>query len=189
MILGSEPHRNGLAVSLIDPIVFLRGVDFSRERHENAPPSILRGLLMLCLTKPTRISSIEVERGDDEQIDPKTGKRKRFDVILQIPVHILSSLASTPHVALPRDTEREEAPPPPPPRAPRTSWSRRYSLPLLRHTFVPQSLITAGPYAPFVSSEEQACEVDTFERSMIFERLITGQQSEAGVEPPAYSAM
>jgi hypothetical protein len=33
---------------------------------------------------------IRVERGDDEQLDPKTGKRKRFDVILQMPVHILS---------------------------------------------------------------------------------------------------
>ena len=61
MILGLEPHRNTLAISLIDPIVFLRGADFSRGRHENAPPSILRGLLTLCLTKPTRISSIEVE--------------------------------------------------------------------------------------------------------------------------------
>ena len=35
---------------------------------------------------------IRVERGDDEQLDPKTGKRKRFDVILQMPVHILSVL-------------------------------------------------------------------------------------------------
>jgi hypothetical protein len=59
----------------------------------------------------------------------------------------------------------------------------------LRHTFAPQSLITAGPFEPFVSPEEQAREVDMlYERSAIFERLITGQQSEAGVEPPAYSA-
>lgn len=35
---------------------------------------------------------IRVERGDDEQMDPKTGKRKRSDVILQMPVHILSVL-------------------------------------------------------------------------------------------------
>ena len=61
MILGLEPHRNSLAISLIDPVVFLRGVDFSRGRHENSSPSILRGLLTLYLTKPTRISSIEVE--------------------------------------------------------------------------------------------------------------------------------
>jgi len=35
---------------------------------------------------------IRVERGDDNQMDPKTGQRKRSDVILQIPVHILSVL-------------------------------------------------------------------------------------------------
>ncbi|KAI9465255.1 hypothetical protein BJY52DRAFT_1414227 [Lactarius psammicola] len=64
MTLGSESHKNSLSISLIDPIVFLRGVGSSSWRstvHENAPPSILRGLLTLCLEKPTRISSIQVE--------------------------------------------------------------------------------------------------------------------------------
>jgi hypothetical protein len=41
---------------------------------------------------------------------------------------------------------------------------------------------------PFVLPEEQSREVDMlYERSTIFERLISGQQSEVGVEPPAYS--
>jgi arrestin-related trafficking adapter 3/6 len=31
-----------------------------------------------------------VERGDDEQLDYKTGKRKMFDIVVQTPVHILS---------------------------------------------------------------------------------------------------
>lgn len=31
-----------------------------------------------------------VERGDDEFVDPKTGKRKLFDIVVQTPVHILS---------------------------------------------------------------------------------------------------
>ena len=61
MTLGFEPHMNSLSISLIDSVVFLRGVDFSTGRHENAPPSILRGLLTLRLTKPARISSIQVE--------------------------------------------------------------------------------------------------------------------------------
>ncbi|KAI9441621.1 hypothetical protein H4582DRAFT_1933824 [Lactarius indigo] len=64
MTLGFEPHRNSLSISLIDPVVFLRGVDYSSRRstiRENAPPSVLRGLLTLCLTKPTRISSIQVD--------------------------------------------------------------------------------------------------------------------------------
>ena len=33
---------------------------------------------------------IRVERGDDLHIDPKTGKRKLFDIVVQTPVHILS---------------------------------------------------------------------------------------------------
>lgn len=31
-----------------------------------------------------------VERGDDESMDLKTGKRKLFDIVVQTPVHILS---------------------------------------------------------------------------------------------------
>jgi hypothetical protein len=31
-----------------------------------------------------------VERGDDDAIDPKTGKRKLFDIVVQTPIHILS---------------------------------------------------------------------------------------------------
>jgi hypothetical protein len=31
-----------------------------------------------------------VERGDDEFVDQKTGKRKLFDIVVQTPVHILS---------------------------------------------------------------------------------------------------
>ncbi|KAH9174968.1 hypothetical protein EDB89DRAFT_2067121 [Lactarius sanguifluus] len=142
---------------------------------------------------PIQISHIlkivtRVERGDDKQMDPKTGKRKRFDVILRVPVHILSSLASAQHVALPCYTETPDAPSPPP--APRVSWGRgrRHSLPYSRHTFAPESLITAGPLEPFIFPEGPSHEVDAqYERSAIFERLITGQQSEAGVVPPAYS--
>lgn len=33
---------------------------------------------------------MRVERGDDEFVDPKTGKRKHFDIVVQTPIHILS---------------------------------------------------------------------------------------------------
>ncbi|KAG6841423.1 hypothetical protein C0991_011317 [Blastosporella zonata] len=33
---------------------------------------------------------MRVERGDDLHLDPKTGKRKLFDIVIQTPVHILS---------------------------------------------------------------------------------------------------
>lgn len=33
---------------------------------------------------------IRVERGDDKHMDPKTGKRRLFDIVIQTPVQILS---------------------------------------------------------------------------------------------------
>lgn len=31
-----------------------------------------------------------VQRGDDQEVDPQTGKRKMFDIVVQTPIHILS---------------------------------------------------------------------------------------------------
>ena len=52
-----------------------------------------------------------------------------------------------------------------------------------------QSQIAAGASRPFPLPEERSVEVDAlYERNMIFERLITGQQREDGILPPAYCA-
>jgi hypothetical protein len=59
-----SPRKNSLSISLTESVVFLRSVDVSTHRpttRENTPPSILRGLLILSLVKPTRISSIKVD--------------------------------------------------------------------------------------------------------------------------------
>jgi hypothetical protein len=59
-----NPRKNSLSISLTESVVFLRSVDVSTHRpttRENTPPSILRGLLILSLVKPTRISSIKVD--------------------------------------------------------------------------------------------------------------------------------
>jgi hypothetical protein len=55
---------------------------------------------ILCFTNKNKRSNmtvthtlkcvIRVERGDDVALDPKTGKRKLFDIVVQTPVHILS---------------------------------------------------------------------------------------------------
>ena len=55
---------NSLSLSLTESVLFLRAVHIAHQHpstHDNAPPSILRALLILSLAKPTRISSIEVE--------------------------------------------------------------------------------------------------------------------------------
>ncbi|KAI8970803.1 hypothetical protein BD414DRAFT_540689 [Trametes punicea] len=42
-----------------------------------------------------------VERGDDHALDPHTGKRKLFDIVVQTPVHILSHLCNPEYISLP----------------------------------------------------------------------------------------
>jgi arrestin-related trafficking adapter 3/6 len=55
--------KPGLSIRLTEPVVFLRTNDPSGRHAADAgdPPGLVRGLLTLNLTKPTRISSIEVE--------------------------------------------------------------------------------------------------------------------------------
>ena len=64
MIPTFNPRKNSLSVSLAESVVFLRSVDVSTRRPvtaANGPPSMLRGLLILNLVRPTRISSIRVD--------------------------------------------------------------------------------------------------------------------------------
>lgn len=59
-----NPRKNSLSISLTESVVFLRSVDISAHRpttRQNASPSILRGLLILTLVRPTRICNIQVE--------------------------------------------------------------------------------------------------------------------------------
>ncbi|KAI0002225.1 hypothetical protein BJV74DRAFT_986079 [Russula compacta] len=130
-----------------------------------------------------------VQRGDDQLMDSETGKRKQFDIVLRMPMYILSSLSNIQHTALPRYSESLDAPPspPPPPGVPCAASQNGAQPPRHRHrhSFVLQRQGVFGPLA-----EEQSTEVDTlYERNVIFERLITGQQSEDGAVPPAYYAV
>jgi len=55
--------KNSLTLSLTESVLFLRTPDFSTPlptTHQNVSPSMLRGLLILTLCKPTRISRIQV---------------------------------------------------------------------------------------------------------------------------------
>ncbi|KZV97860.1 hypothetical protein EXIGLDRAFT_764061, partial [Exidia glandulosa HHB12029] len=44
---------------------------------------------------------IRTERGDDKEIDAKTGRRKQFDIVVQTPIHILSCRCNNDWTALP----------------------------------------------------------------------------------------
>jgi hypothetical protein len=34
--------------------------------------------------------AVRVQRGDDQHVDPQSGKPKQFDIVMRVPVHILS---------------------------------------------------------------------------------------------------
>ena len=65
-VSSKKLKQDPLSIRLAESVVFLRGSiepAHSRRRHAptDAPPAMLRGLLTVHLSKPTRISSIEIE--------------------------------------------------------------------------------------------------------------------------------
>ncbi|KAF8229035.1 hypothetical protein L208DRAFT_1364283 [Tricholoma matsutake] len=59
--MTDEANKNPLTIRLTESAVFLRSDGTSRQPHDDSRPSMLRGLLILELAKPTKISSIELE--------------------------------------------------------------------------------------------------------------------------------
>lgn len=58
------PSKSSLSITLTEPFVILRTVDVAGSQPllgEFAPPSVLRGLLALDLSKASKISSIQIE--------------------------------------------------------------------------------------------------------------------------------
>jgi len=132
--------------------------------------------------------TIRAQRGDDQHMDPESGKRKQFDIMMRMPVHILSSLSNDQHTALPCYSEFADAPSPSlTPAAPCASFEHHeHSQFNPRRSSVPPRQIPSGVLTPFEA--RTSSDMDGFyERNVIFERLITGQQREDGVAPPAYA--
>ncbi|OBZ69941.1 hypothetical protein A0H81_10403 [Grifola frondosa] len=127
-----------------------------------------------------------VERGDDYALDPHTGKRKLFDIVVQTPVHILSHLCN-----------------------PNTSRSPHILDPSMALLLVRQTQVVATGRldrmssllsAESASSAEHSPTASVFtsplsrqdsllDRTELFERLIAGQESEVGEAPPSYNAV
>lgn len=59
-----EKEKSKLTIRLAEPVVYLKDVDFSgrhQTHNELSPPSMVRGILVLHLSKPTKICSIDIE--------------------------------------------------------------------------------------------------------------------------------
>ncbi|KAF8070739.1 hypothetical protein FPV67DRAFT_1041012 [Lyophyllum atratum] len=143
---------------------------------------------------------MRVERGDDLHLDPKTGKRKLFDIVIQTPIHILSCRCNPEWSSLPRYSESFEDTSTVVPRCP--CDVRRAEEARIRSIMRPSALerMTSRQSADSFASAAETSPVSPgmmpslrsddslYSRSNQYERLISGQESEMGEAPPTYTA-
>ncbi|KAG6861114.1 hypothetical protein C0995_003843 [Termitomyces sp. Mi166 len=139
---------------------------------------------------------MRVERGDDLHVDPKTGKRKLFDIVIQTPINILSCRCNPDWTSLPPYSESFDDKCPVLPKCPcevrRSEERLRRPTALERMT---SSLSTdssasaaeTNPVNPLTMVSLRPTE-SLYSRSTQYERLISGQESEIGEAPPTYTA-
>ncbi|CAK5281850.1 unnamed protein product [Mycena citricolor] len=128
----------------------------------------------ICVTHMLKFM-FRVERGDSEiALDPKTGNPKLFDIVVQTPVHILSCRCNPEWMSLPQYSSSFEDPadelPPCPCKERRTNLRRVHST---------DSSSSHGDRAHARQS--------LLAQNTLFERLVSGLESEAGEAPPAYA--
>jgi len=124
--------------------------------------------------------TMRLTRGD-VPIDPRTNKKKLFEVIVRTPVHVLSCYARAEYTALPRysetlDESATQAPQTPvcPCVAERERRAREGNTPRFLNWI-----------SPAVFGEVPN---DVLERTLAYERLVSGHESVRGDAPPAYDA-
>lgn len=153
---------------------------------------------------------IRVESGDATAIDPKTGKKKLFDIMIHTPVHILSvSRLVQSHVCmlnhshqcrcnpewtnLPHYTKTFEDPDAvahqcpclrnnPPGRSVRPTLEQTAT----RHSTDSESGASMAESSPVDTTMPSLHEDSVIGRTHLYERLISGQEGISGEAPPAY---
>ncbi|KAF8178663.1 hypothetical protein K438DRAFT_1726306 [Mycena galopus ATCC 62051] len=131
---------------------------------------------------------MRVERGDDSAMDPKTGKRKLFDIVVQTPVHILSCRCNPEWMSLPRYCESFEDPDHDiAPNCP-CNKTRRPGLDhvITRNSTDSASAAETSPIHAAMPSLHHPSDT-LFARNTLFEQLVSGQENELGEAPPAYN--
>ncbi|KAH9485509.1 Arrestin-related trafficking adapter 3 [Psilocybe cubensis] len=151
---------------------------------------------------------IRVERGDDVHVDGRTGKRKLFDIVVQTPVLILSCRCNPEWTSLPRydavfDDSQTITPNCPcqvarvKAQAEATSRAMSNVSSVLDRVTSRQSSDSSGASAAETTvvspsttfSLMRLNQHDALLRSNdLYERLMSGQETESGEAPPAYDA-
>ncbi|KAF8891808.1 hypothetical protein BD779DRAFT_1513256 [Infundibulicybe gibba] len=144
---------------------------------------------------------IRLERGEDLHTDPKTGKQKLYDIIVQTPIQILSTFpvplqsnwSTLPeYTELFNDIEVIGDACPCSLRRPTSNDHRTRIAPPLgsmgsRPSSESEASAVEGSLANRSNSTTQGNDL-LYRRNAQFERLVAGQESEFGEAPPAYDA-
>ena len=86
-LVGPDDDESELASTFMGPGPWPIQVDVPLPNSLH--PTNKNKMSNICVAHTLKIT-LRVERGDDTHKDPKTGKRKLFDIVVQTPVHILS---------------------------------------------------------------------------------------------------
>ncbi|KAF8346017.1 hypothetical protein F5887DRAFT_146677 [Amanita rubescens] len=135
---------------------------------------------------------IRVERGDDTAINPKTGKRKLFDIVVQVPINILSCRCNPEWTALPGYSERLSDPHAVDPSCP--CHHKRLEQPGVFRRLeraISTSSASSVEAEPVDGSTMRSLRQDVptlMQVTSQYERLVSGRETETGETPPAYEA-
>ncbi|KAF8962652.1 hypothetical protein BDZ97DRAFT_1905243 [Flammula alnicola] len=143
---------------------------------------------------------LRVERGDDEHLDGKTGKRKLFDIVVQTPVLILSCRCNPEWTSLPRYAEAfddsTDIVPSCPCQVARNRAAAEHPLGfrpssvtaalerITSRQSTDSSSVSTGETSPFNPRSMRSLRQASYNESIL--RLVSGQESETGEAPPAY---
>lgn len=147
---------------------------------------------------------MRVARGDDLYINPKTGRRKLYDIVVQTPVQILSCRCNPEWTSLPGYSERfSDA------YATVSSCPCNVDCGVERPTFGSQFMSRRPGALERIASMQSSSSASSVEASPVnittmrslrqtvptllqvssqYERLVSGQETETGETPPAYEA-
>ncbi|KIM31493.1 hypothetical protein M408DRAFT_327686 [Serendipita vermifera MAFF 305830] len=148
---------------------------------------------------------LRVERGDDDSIDPKTGKRKQFDIIIETPINILSKYCRPDWASLP-PYESLDVPPTTDPcegddEAHMVTPSRESSNGHLPASTVVAPATSSRPHTPHGDSPRGSVPSSPIEpigdplrdsrmqASQRFANLMAGFEDEGGELPPTYQSV
>ncbi|KAL1749155.1 hypothetical protein HDZ31DRAFT_79244 [Schizophyllum fasciatum] len=115
----------------------------------------------------------------DQEVDPKTGRRKLYDVTVQTPVQVFSSRCDPGALCLPQYSEGS--------RGGREARDGRAGSDSSDVSIAAIDEVGADPRQ--VPSLAGGALEHLFGRNAHFERLIAGQESESGEAPPAYDRL